>query len=203
MECDALKEISMFKIRWDKEKLKHELLNGYQSYSIMDHWIPVFVYVGEIEISGLKDIPGGDVTHILTFFSDTLSVIQLFDPEKLGQTDFVVGRKVRGNVVTGGGFEYSAVYDKITDCVTIQYKNKGITNWRTITMSLREYAEGVLAAAREIISDIRRIAPEKSADDDFLIGLEMDYNTIRSWYEERYHAPVEEKYVIPARFYPV
>ncbi len=191
----------MLKIEWDGKKLEEVIKNYPGNYTILDYWIPLWVYVDDLEISGLKEIPGGDVTHIITFLPELLSIIQLFDPEKLDKRDFIYERNANENLITGGGFRFMVDHDETTDLLNINYTSKGIQEWRTITIPLKEYTEGVLLATREMISDIQRIAPEANRDDDGLHSLKKDYNTICGWYEERYHEPPEEKYVIPNRFY--
>jgi hypothetical protein len=191
----------MLRIEWDRVNLENQM-KSWKGISILDYWIPLWVYIDDIEISGLKGIPEGDVTHLITFLPELLSVIQLFDPEKLDKKDFIYERNVNENLITGGGFRFLVNHDETTDLLQINFISKGIQDWGTITIPLKEYTEGVLQATREIVLDIQRIAPEASVDDDGLLSLEKDYNMIRGWYEERYHEPVEEKYEIPNRFYP-
>jgi hypothetical protein len=190
----------MLRIEWDKGFLENQIWLFRKSWTILDHWTPLFVYVNDVEISGLKDVLGGDISQILSFFSELMSIFMIIDPERLGKKEFIFSRRNNENLVTGGGFKFNVELDKKTDILKINYTNKGITEWRTIMIPLKEFAEGALSATKEVISDIERIAPERSADDDGLISLKMDYNTIRSWYEERYRAPVEVKYVIPKKF---
>ncbi|MDQ1254219.1 MAG: hypothetical protein QG646_3445 [Euryarchaeota archaeon] len=189
----------MLQIEWNKKVLEHEMRIAHHSLSIIDRWIPIFVYINDIEISGQEDIPEGDVSHLTSFFPELMSIFMIIDPERLGRKEFIYSRK-NDNRVTGGGFEFTVELDKKTDTLTINHTNRGIREWRTVTIPLKEFAEGALSATKEVISDIERISPYESADDD-LISLKMDYNTIRSWYEERYGVPVEVKYVIPERFY--
>lgn len=207
MEPNALIEESiMLRIEWDKEALEHQMRTFPHSFSILDYWVPLFVYVNDIEISGLKDIPGGDVSHLTSFFPELMSIFMIIDPERLGKEKFIYVRKNLDNQVTDyqvtgyGGFEFTVELDEKTDVLTINYTNKGITEWHTVTIPLKEFAEGALSATKEVISDVERIASDKSADDEFLISLKKDYNTIRNWYEERYEVPAENKYVIPERF---
>nr|WP_321352129.1 hypothetical protein [uncultured Methanoregula sp.] len=191
----------MLRIEWDKKDLK-EVINNYPgNYTILDYWIPLWVYIDDIEISGLKDIPGGDVTHIRSFFPEILSVIKIFDWGNLGRIEFSFNRmNPQENDVTGGGFKFALTYNNLEDKLTVSYTNKGITRWQKIEIPLKDYTEGALKAVNEIISDIEQIAPESSSDGE-LIWLKVNYNTIRGWYEERYHEPIEEKYVIPQRFF--
>jgi hypothetical protein len=195
----------MLRIEWDKGGLEWQINKWHNSYyTILDYGIPIFVYVDDIEISGLKEPPLGDVTYIITFFPELLAVIQIFDPELKKRYPFNEGG-IQRNQVDGGGFEFTFDYDNKTDALTINYVTPRIPSrrdWHKITIPLKDYVEGVLRAAKEIIADFQRFEPEKSVDDDGVLSLQLEYNTIRQWYEERYHEPVEKKYVVPARFYP-
>jgi len=188
----------MLRIEWDKKELETRIMS-HSSYSIMDQWIPVFVYIDNIEISGLKNIPNGDITHLISFFPNLMSIFQEIDPEKFGKIEFMKGPRT-GNLVEGGGFKFTVLLEKKTDVLTINYSNKGIREWQTITIPLKEFINGALYAANEIISDFQRIVPRESEDDEFLTTLKLYYNLIREWYEERYHESVEEKYVIPHEY---
>lgn len=196
----------MFRIEWDKEFLENQMRISHHAFSILDYWTFLFVYVNDIDISGQEDIPERDVSHLTSFFPQMMSIFMIIDPERLGKEEFSYIRKNLDNRITdyrvaSGGFEFTVELDKKTDVLTINYKNRGIKEWRTVKIPLKEFAEGALSATKEIISDVERIAPEKSVDDSDLIALKMDYNIIRSWYEERYGVPVENKYMIPERFY--
>ncbi len=187
----------MLRIEWDKKSLE-EVVHKYPGkHTILDYWIPLFVYVDTLEISGLKEIPEGDVTHISTFFPELLSIIQLFDPEKLKTAYPFNELGIQKNRVTGGGFELLFKFDEDLDSLTMYYSNKGIPESRSIKIPLKEYVEGVLHASKEILKDINIIAPEKYMDDSGVTSLQTSYYTVRRWYEERYHEPVEDKYQIP------
>jgi len=185
----------MLKIIWDKEELEHEITTYNPVVSALDVGVYLQMYIDEIEISGLENIPGRDITLIITFFPDLLSFIQLFD-NKL-DLDPSNPHKFLRNIVEGGEFKFKGVLDEEADILTLDYTNKGIKGWRSISIPFKGYIEGSLAATKEIISDVERIAQELCKNDEFLISLKDDCNLVRKWYEKRYNEQVEEKYQIP------
>ncbi|MBN1432882.1 MAG: hypothetical protein JW931_08940 [Methanomicrobiaceae archaeon] len=191
----------MFRIVWDKADVEDGIKNYHPSdISIIDFWIPIYVYVDDVEISGLEKCPRGDVMYITEFFFDLLCVISLFDDSP--KIIFSYDHGKQENLVDGNSnFNFSLSLDEQSDILTLNYKSIGAKERRSINMPFKDYIEGSLAATREIISDIERLVPEYCKKDYGLFDLKSHWNLIRGWYEKRYNEPVEEKYSIPQEYY--
>jgi hypothetical protein len=190
----------MLRIVWDKKRLEHEIIKWPSNMTLMDHWIPLFVYIDEAEISGINEIPGGDITNIGSFFLNLMAVFKSIDPNNLGKTNFHFAYVNNENKVAGGGFEFFITFNEETDILAIKYNNRIKREYRIKTIPLKEFTGGVLMAVKEIIADLQRIDPDNSPNDEDIISLKIEYNTIRSWYEDRYKKTVENKYVIPDEY---
>jgi hypothetical protein len=174
----------LFKIIWDKKKVEQNIRTGKgESYDFLDFWVPIQVYVDNIEISGIKDTPEGGISNISIFFMSIMFVFQSIDPDKLRDENFCFWSNVN-NKVNGSSFTYFANLNKETDSLTLKYINR-VTRGSTIEIPLKDYTEGVLSATAELLEDIIKIAPARKDDDNFLC-LKNGYETIREWFNERY-----------------
>jgi hypothetical protein len=146
--------------------------------------VPVQIFYDGIEITGLKQIPEGEITRVSSLFPNMLFVLRHIDSEKLGKHQFCYGSNIN-NEVSGGGFKFYVDYEKQTDMLTVKYTNRAIREFRSLQISLRDYVEGVLCSMNKFLESIIQTVPERKSD-EYYLGLEDDYNFIKKWYCERY-----------------
>jgi hypothetical protein len=174
----------MFKVVWDKEAVENGIRSSEGDLFFLDFWVPIQVYADDVEISGLNEIPGGDISNVSSFFPNLLYVFQSMDPENLKDKNFCFGGNIK-NKVYGGGFDFYVNHDKNTDMVTIKYTNRAVKEFRVLQIPLRDYAEGVLYSTAKLIEEIMQVAPDKKDDNSFHC-LKNSYEIIQKWYRERY-----------------
>lgn len=174
----------MFKVVWDNSAVERGIRSGEGDLYFLDFWVPIQVYADDVEISGLNEIQGGDISNVSLFFSNLLFVFQSIDPEKLGDKDFHFWSNVK-NKVSGGGFEFCVYHDRETDMLTIKYTNRAIKEFRILHIPLRDFAEGVLQSERELLDLILKVAPQYK-DDIAYLDLNRGYEILLKWYTERY-----------------
>lgn len=174
----------MFKIVWNKAEVHQIICSGGGSPYLLDFWVPIQVYIDDLEISGLNKIPGGDISHFWDFFSEILYVFASIDPERLDEKVFHYGSNVK-NRVSGGGFEFYVHYDTQTDTVLIQFRNRAGKEFQIREIPLQDFADGILSATAEVLEDISNEVPECVNEDSYL-SLREDMEVIRNWYQERY-----------------
>jgi len=174
----------LFKIVWNTTEVEREILSHENDYMFLSFWTPIEIYVNNVDITGLKEIPEGEITQFGDIFRNNLFLFRGLDLEKLHDKQFHFGSNI-DNEVSGGGFKYYIDLDKSTDVLTIRYTNRAIKEYRTLKIPLKDFAEGVLNSTKEMLDMVLKIAPEKREDNNYL-SIQMDYETILEWYRNRY-----------------
>jgi len=174
----------MFKIEWDKEEVERKIHEKEGDVGFLDFWTPIHIYVNDVDISGLDEVPRGDVTQFFDIFVNILFIFKYIDPERLGEKSFSFGSNIE-NIVYGGGFNFYVFYTKQTDSLTIQYINFVHKEDRFLEIPLKDFAEGVLRSTKEVLEEVGEIDP-KYRNDVYYTSLKEDMETIRDWYMERF-----------------
>jgi hypothetical protein len=174
----------MFRIVWDKEDIERGIKSGTGEAGPLGFLTPIQVYANGVDISGLEEVPKGNITHFDGLFLEFFYIFHSIDPENLQEKQFHMSSNVK-NRVYGGGFDIYVYHDKESDILTLKYHNFMHPEYRTLDIPLKDFTEGILQSATEMLEEVLRVAPEFEDDINYTV-LKEDMKLIRSWYQERY-----------------
>ncbi|MBP2146416.1 hypothetical protein J2129_001870 [Methanofollis sp. W23] len=175
----------MFKIVWDKEEVKQEIRSreGGRENSL-GFWTPVQVFVNGLDITGLEEVPKGHISLFDDIFLSFFYVFYSLDPDHLQEKKFHMISNVKNNI-DGGSFDLYVFLNKESDIVSLKYRNFVHPEYHIVEIPLKQFAEGILQSASEMLEEVLRIAPELEDDENYVV-LKEDMDLIRNWYQERY-----------------
>ena len=180
----------MLKTVWNKEEFKKNILSKKGEFRLLDFWMPVQVYVNNIDLSGLEFNPGGEITQIDDLFLNLFYIFKSIDPTKLSEKDFYYDFNEE-NCVSGGGFSIYAFLDQELDILRLKYYNFTfpLGEFHSTQILLKDFAKGLLLSTKELLDDLISINPVYKDDEEYKI-LEENMETLGSWYKDRYHEDV-------------
>lgn len=152
--------------------------------NFLGFWTPVQVFVNGVDISGLEENPKGDISLFDDLFLEFFHVFHSIDPENLREEEFHMVSNVK-NLVSGGGFDLYVYHDKESDVLTLKYRNLVHPEYCILEIPLRDFTEGILQSATEMLEEVLQAAPEFEDDVNYIV-LKEDVEIIHSWYQERY-----------------
>ncbi|MCK9342619.1 MAG: SMI1/KNR4 family protein [Massilibacteroides sp.] len=177
----------MFKIEWDKEEVARKIKSGEGGErNFLGFWTPVQVFVNGTDITGLEENPKGDISLFDDLFLNFFYIFYSIDPENLQEGEFHVASSVK-NRVDGGGFDLYVYHDKESDVLTLKYHSLVHPDYRILEIPLKDFTEGILQSATEMLEEVLRVAPEFEDDVNYIV-LKEDMELVRNWYQERYGA---------------
>jgi len=184
----------MFKIVWNKEDVEQGIRSGTGEAGPLGFLTPIQVYVNGIDISGLDEVPNGNVTHFDGLFLEFFYVFHSIDPDHLPEGKFHMASNVE-NRVYGGSFDLYVYYDKGSDILTLKYRNFVHPYYRILEIPLQDFTDGLLQSAIEMLAEVLRIEPEFKEDVNYL-ALKEDMELVQNWYWERYGRIVSDQFVV-------
>ncbi len=174
----------MFRIVWDKEDVERGIKSGTGEAGPLGFLTPIQVYANGVDMSGLEAAPKGNITHFDGLFLEFFYIFHSIDPENLQEEKFHMSSSVK-NRVDGGSFNLYVYHDKESDILTLKYRNFMHPEYRILEIPLKDFTEGILQSATEMLEGVLRVAPEFEGDVNYIV-LKEDMELIRNWYQERY-----------------
>ncbi len=185
----------MFKIEWDKEEVTRKIRSGEGGErNFLGFWTPVQVFVNGTDITGLEENPKGDISLFDDLFLNFFYIFYSIDPENLQEREFHMVSNVK-NRVDGGGFDLYVYHDKESDVLTLKYHSLVHPEYRILEIPLKDFTEGILQSATEMLEEVLRVAPEFEDDVNYIV-LKEDTELVRNWYQERYGTTTAPSYPV-------
>ena len=177
----------MLKIEWDKNELRTKILSNEGDFRLLDFWMPINVYINNIDISGLELNPRGEITQFDDLFLNFFYIFKSIDPNNLSEKDFYYDFNEE-NCVSGGGFRFYVSSIKDQDIIEIKYHNFTfpIGEFHFTQILLKDFAKGLLVSTKELLDELISIDPVHEDDEEYKI-LEENMGTLLTWYKGRYH----------------
>jgi len=179
----------MFKIVWNKKDVEQGIKSGTGEAGPLGFLTPIQVYVNGIDISGLDEVPNGNVTHFDGLFLEFFHVFHSIDPGNLQEEKFHMVSNVK-NRVYGGSFDLYVHHDKGSDILTLKYRNFVHPENRILEIPLQDFTDGLLQSAIEMLAEVLRVKPEFKEDIYYLV-LKEDMELVQNWYRGRYGTAVQ------------
>lgn len=177
----------MFTIKWDTEEVRKKIERistlSPRYIDCIDLCTSICVSVDGIYLSGRAENSAKNCTELKDFFLGTLSVFRSIDPDRLHDKPFHFYYNV-DNCVLGERFRYYVRYDRTTDLMTFEYIYTGKKIFQTLQIPLREFANGVILSAEEMIAKVLSVSTE--CEDTSYHIFKADLGIIKDWYREMY-----------------